>query len=105
MRNVKTQLRGCSDFPVTPEWRDEHYSLAGFCAPGDDELQVCACFPQLSQHVRKLARFVFDGRRPRIDMFHIFHERIHNSSPSPLLLCAKCNLGHDSPKSKSQRGL
>jgi len=29
MRNVKTHLRGCSDFPVTPEWRDERYSLAG----------------------------------------------------------------------------
>jgi hypothetical protein len=42
--NVKTHLRGCSDFPVTPKWRDEHYSLAGFCAPGDDEVQVCARF-------------------------------------------------------------
>src|SRR6516164_10035234 len=83
-RNVKTHLRGCSGFPVTPEWRDEHHSLAGFCTPGDDELQVCARFPQLGQHVRKGARSVFDGGRPHIDMFHIFHERIHNSSSSSL---------------------
>jgi hypothetical protein len=95
MRNVKTHLRGRSDFPVTPEWRDEHYSFAGFCAPGDDELQVCARFPKLSQHGRKAAGSVFDGRRPHIDMFHIFHERIHNSSPSSQLLCAKCSLGHE----------
>ena len=39
MRNVKTHLCGCSDFPVTLEWRDKHDSLAGFCAPGDDESQ------------------------------------------------------------------
>src|SRR5271157_3011301 len=94
-RNVKTHLRGCSNFPVTPEWRDEHYSFAGFCAPGDDKLQVCARIPQLSQQIRKTAGSVFDGRRPHIDMFHIFHERIHNSSPSSQLLCAKCNLGHN----------
>src|SRR5262249_20654102 len=82
MHNVKTHLRSCSDFPVTPEWRDEHYSLAGFCTPGDDELQVCARFPQLDQYLRKAARSVFDGGRPHIDMFRIFHERIHNRSPS-----------------------
>src|SRR5208337_5444625 len=102
IRDVKTHQRGCSDFPVTPEWRDEHYSFAGFCAPRDDELQVCARFPQLSQHMRKFAGFVFDGRRPHIDMFHIFHESIHNSSPSSQLLYAKENLGDDSPKSKSK---
>jgi hypothetical protein len=86
MRNVKTHLCGCSDFSVTPERRDEHDSLSGFSAPGDDELQVCARFPQLSQQVSKLAGFVFDRGRPHIDMFHIFHERIHNSSPSSQLL-------------------
>jgi hypothetical protein len=36
-------------------------------------------------------------------MFHIFHERMHNSSPSSQLLCAKCDLGHDSPKNKLKR--
>ena len=82
MRNVKTHLRGCGDFPVTPQRRDEHNSFAGFCAPSDEELQVCARFPQRSQHMRKAAGFVFDGRRPHIHMFHIFHERIDNSSPS-----------------------
>jgi hypothetical protein len=86
MRNVKTHLRGCGDFPVTSEWRDKRDSLAGFCAPSDDELQVCASFPQLSQHACKVAGSVFDGRRPHINIFYIFHERIHNSPPSSQLV-------------------
>src|SRR6516162_3988484 len=87
MRNVKTHLCGCSDFPVTLEWRDEHDSLAGFCAPGDDELQVCTRIPQRSQRLRKAARSVFDGCRPHIDAFH---EKIHNSSPSSKMLHRRC---------------
>jgi hypothetical protein len=79
MRNVKTRLRGCFDFPVTLEWRDEHHSLAGFGAPGDDEFQVCPRIPQCSQRLRKAAGSIFDGCRPHIDTFH---ERIHNSFPS-----------------------
>jgi hypothetical protein len=92
MGNVKTHLCGCSDFPVTPQRRDEHDSFAGFCAPRDDELQVCARFPQFTQHMREAAGFVFDGRRPHIHTFHVFHERIHSRSPSSQLLRAKCNL-------------
>jgi hypothetical protein len=36
-RNVKTNLRGCVDFPISLERRDEHYAFASFSAPGDDE--------------------------------------------------------------------
>jgi hypothetical protein len=36
-----------------------------------------------------VAGSVFDGRRPHIDMFHIFHERMHNSSPSEKAMISK----------------
>jgi hypothetical protein len=78
VRDVETQLCGGTDFPVTPQRRDEHDTRPRLLGspPRNYEFQVCSRFPESNQHVRKAAGSILDGRRPNINTFH---DKIHDT--------------------------